>query len=650
MPFDSFDPLLAKQAQDSVAALHSIRREIENILDSYFDWFDPFSEIIQNALDAVDARRKEESKYTPKIEILIDVKNNLLSVCDNGVGLDESKFRKFLAPSFSFKGKSTRGHKGVGATYLAYGFNYIQVATKHPDFSGIGAMKNARKWINRPLNIEEENPKIEPDNTTPSNELFELVSRGTCVTVHFDKHSKPSKLSWLKASSAEQWEKILRVKTGLGAINYSKTVNCKIVVKSQTGQKSEIEIDKPRYLWPHLQSPKAKKLSEIAEKEKELFEKKGVGFTMPSTFNHLECIYGRMEPADIIKNFELSSEDKILINKYKAKVYFSYFYTAKFWRSFNDNLGIRGGQQILKPGIQLAANNMPQGEMSTIDLKRNIGRQNQMHVVCHFSNAKSDLGRKGFQEELVELVNAIAKELIEKKISKYKKYMKVTTGVAPSLLQKQKVDDWKKEFEKHETSNPLIINNPLFFQPKKTVSVTSEPTREQDVIALFNQFLSGGVIRGIDILSTNERFIYDSMFRVTMENDEDVFIHDKETNPLGVRAESVEIGFRSSPKILEYKFSLDALIEDINNGSKNTNEIDLVVVWETGNDYEGFYRLTSLLDHENLSERAYHGLTHVATNLESGQQEFNLIVLSELVNLLNDPEEAIKLQRKKYED
>lgn len=651
MTFSKFDPLTAKQAQNSVAALHSIRREIQNILDSYFNWFDPFAEIIQNALDAVDMRRRlNEKKYHPKIHIKIDIKNNLLSVCENGIGLDEDQFKKFLAPSFSFKGKSSRGHKGVGATYLAYGFNYIQVATKHPDFAGKGVMEGARAWLWKDISVDSENPQIVQDTNNAPNSMFKTLDRGTCVTVKFDEYSKPGDLAWLKAQSAGQWEKLLRIKTGLGAIQYEDKIDCIVEVVSSSGEVSKVKISKPEYLWPHKLVTKAVKLRKLREKEADLFGKKGIDFKMPSKFRNIEALYDTMKAKQILKSFDLNAEQKKLVRDFEVNIYYVYFYTSKVFAKFNEDLSIRVGQKILKSGIQLAANNMPQGDISIINLKRNIGRQNQMHVVCHFSNARSDLGRKGFQEELVDLVDGISTTLITKEIAQFSKYLKATSGAPIALEQKQKVDDWKKEFEAHETQNPLVIKGDLFFRPKKSVSVSSIPTREQDVIALFNQFLAGGVIRGIDILSTNERFIYDSMFRVVCLDDDDTYLYHKKTNPLGVELDKVLPNFRSSPKILEYKFSLDALMEDISNGTKNTNEVDLVVAWETGKDYQNNYRVDSALDPENLSIREYHGITHTATNLTNSQHEFNLIILSELIEFLNNPKKTVKVQRKKYED
>ena len=47
--------------------------------------------------------------------------------------LDEVKY--FLRPNVSFKtGTDLRGHKGVGATFLAYGYSSFSVQTKQGDF------------------------------------------------------------------------------------------------------------------------------------------------------------------------------------------------------------------------------------------------------------------------------------------------------------------------------------------------------------------------------------------------------------------------------------------------------------------------------------------------------------------------------------
>lgn len=167
MSFTPFDPLEAKNNNFNDAT-SILKREIENILSSYVGWYDPFCELIQNALDAVEARVANEKaagtadSYKPKIDIYIDLDDNSLTVTDNGIGLDQDQFKLFLAPSLSFKSGNMRGHKGVGATYLAYGFNYMRISSKAPGFEVSGRIVGARNWVkNKSVGGS---PKVEPDD------------------------------------------------------------------------------------------------------------------------------------------------------------------------------------------------------------------------------------------------------------------------------------------------------------------------------------------------------------------------------------------------------------------------------------------------------------------------------------------------------
>ncbi|MCH7948767.1 MAG: ATP-binding protein, partial [candidate division Zixibacteria bacterium] len=116
--FDKFDPLAAKQATDTEVAMNAVKREIRNILESYFGWYDPFCELIQNSLDSLEEQiSNEDEDYEPQLRIRINLKEQTVSVADNGTGLDTEKYEKFLATSYSFKKGNTRGKKGDGATY-----------------------------------------------------------------------------------------------------------------------------------------------------------------------------------------------------------------------------------------------------------------------------------------------------------------------------------------------------------------------------------------------------------------------------------------------------------------------------------------------------------------------------------------------------
>ena len=333
-------------------------------------------------------------------------------------------------------------------------------------------------------------------------------------------------------------------------------------------------------------------------------------------------------------------------------LYCGFAYSVKIFNDFNDSLNIRSKYKVITGGFQVASNNMPQGEIHQIPLTRFIGRQNQIHFVFHFDNYSPDLGRKGYSKELMDFCKSISEKITTKYLTKYRSHLRASTGTSPDIFRIKKVSDWKNEMDTHERTEPLIIKHEKFFLPTKQIGITSKPSREQDVIALFNQLIAGGVIRGIRLMSTNERFTYDGLYRVVIEKPTTHHIYDKNNNPLGIlkdKFEPEDLPFRSSPEIIEYKYSLDGLIEDIISEDKNSNDIALVVVWKTGDLYEGHYHITSLLDTDNLSERQYHGITHILTNTNSGQKEMDLIVLEELIDYLNDPAKTMKAQKQKYD-
>lgn len=655
MTFTPFDPLESKTTKISDAALGALKREIQNILSSYVGWYDPFCELIQNALDAVEARARQEvsagtsGSYQPRIDIFIDLDGNSLTVTDNGIGLDKEKFEQFLAPNFSFKSGATRGHKGVGATYVAYGFNYMRVSTRVPGFEASGRIIGARTWLN--TDGAPANPKVEPDASAIEG-AFPSIDRGVSITVRFDDATHPKRLDWIRADSADKWSKILAVKTGLGSIIEDNDVEISVRVKSQ-GKCTELLTKGTRYLWLYKYAAKTARIRDLESASKILFERYGVGRKLPDKFRNLDFLYDSWTPSEIevLIGSSLDSEDKAVIIKHKPTISVEFGYSAKQWTYFNEQLDLRSNYKVLTAGIQLAANNMPQGEAFVIPLTRNIGRQNQLHFLIHFENYSPDLGRKGFHRELTDFAKNAARYITENHLVKLRMYLKANTGVSPDLIREMKIGDWKKEMLAHELTAPLILNSEHFFKPTERVSITSAPTREQDVIALFNQLVAGGVIRGISVMSTNERFTYDGLFKVTFDLPTELYTYDSVTNPLGVPFEvSKQLqGKVTDPRVLEYKFSLDGLVEDFESQDKNINDVDLCIMWETGNLYRERYGITSLLIPENSDQRQYHGVTHILNDLETGAKHCELIVLGELIRSLNDPESTADMQREKYE-
>jgi hypothetical protein len=363
----------------------------------------------------------------------------------------------------------------------------------------------------------------------------------------------------------------------------------------------------------------------------------------------LNAVYGFWESASLLEFAEGEAARK-LVEGFNIKAYGYFGYSVKLWDQFNDTImGLRKGMRILRGGLQLATDHMPQGDLLVIPLNSNIGYQNQSHVIIHFQRADPDLGRKGFQPELRDVGEQLAVAIVNR-LKKWRHLLKTDSGASPSIVAESNLDIWIKDQETHEKTSPLKITNPNFFAPLNEVSITATPVSEQDVIVLFNQLIAGGVIRGLRLLATSSHQQYDGIYRFFVNDPLKNHVYDKALNPLGVQEMRHDKAFLSKSYVLEYKHNLDALIQEFENGEKTEGHVNLAVAWEIGEQWRKRYSVTSLLNLENLQHREFHGLTHIFRDERTGEVRFHGIILSELVGYLENVDAVQKFHREKYGD
>ena len=650
----NWDPLEENLTSELVSA--TIKRQIKNILKSYTGWFDPFSELIQNALDALEARMIRDGDFTPKLWIHIDLKQNTLSITDNGIGFSEDQFKSFLAPNVSFKKQGNRGNKGVGASYLAYGFNFLQAGTRTPDYEFIGTFQNGRMWVEDESGTEPR-PKVRQDNQA-LHSVFQQIDRGSTFTLKLvGEFIRPQRLDWLNANTANQWSAILRIKTPLGGIYFfgeeTPNIQCTLNVVDENGKKTTENLKDCKYLFPHEVFEDSLDLDEIYSAEHALMKRRKDPSKLPSKYFKRDALYKYWNTDSFVSkdgdfSNRLDDEAKKLACQYNLTCYGFFCYTLKMWEEYNNStLGLRKGVKILTGGLQLATNTMPQGDLILIPLNRNIGYQHTTHVIVHLDNADPDLGRKGFQPEIEKLAKDISTYIVSAFLERGK-HLNKATGAPLTITEKKKIHEWIRELETHEEQNPLNLTREDAFLPLMEPSITAEPKSEQDVISLFNQLLAGGVIRGIRLMATSQHNQYDGVFRFNIRKPFENYVFDKNKNPLGLKSSQ---GFQedtSKPKVLEYKYSFDALIEEFENEIKKERDIELVVAWELGENWPTRYKIISLLHYDNLQHRFFHGGTHLLKNQSTGDDAFSVIILSELIEYLNDPDSVQEYQSETY--
>jgi len=650
-----WDPLVDTSEVNEIISAAK-RRQMQNIIKSYTGYYDPISELIQNALDAVDTRTELDEKFDdPTIWIEINLKENYFTIMDNGIGFSEDELTFFLKPDISFKTKgNTRGNKGVGSSYLAYGFNHLEIGTKRQDFHFFGIIKNGREWVEDSSNATPR-PKVKPLENLPP--MLEKIEQGSIFTLKFvGQNIRPKDLSWIQADNATKWIGVLRILTPLGGIyldgNIPKT-KCIVSVISTDGKKTEESVDPCEYLYPHRVIPSSANLGEIIKTQEKLVQEgKDPLHDLQTGYKQLDGIYEVWTADSILKketsfNPQLSDRDKAILLMLNPTIYGFFSYSVNVWDYVNDKaLSLRPGGRILRGGLQMATKNMPQGGLITIPLTKSIGYQKSSHVIFSLSNADPDLGRKGFQPEVVKLASELSVAVVNH-LKKWNKLLKRDSGSPLDINADKTRYDWIQKHEEYQRNNPLKINNENFFLPMKEISILSKPLSEQDTVVLFHQLIAGGVIRGLRILATSSNEQYDGIYKVEIKEPTKNHEYDKTENPLGILPTSIRIGI-SSPYILEYKFNFDALINDFEKDEKNEKDIDLVVCWETGEKWKQQFSIIPLLHEENIKHRPFHGVTHEVKSINSDARVFYIIVLSELVDYLNDPVKAQDYQQKKY--
>lgn len=655
---DGFDPLAADDgsAGASIAAVleEASKRIVHNILKSYTGYFDLFSELLQNSLDAVQTRKQREgNNYQPKVWVAIDIPSGIVRIVDNGIGMNEREFKYCLRPSVSFKKQADlRGHKGVGATFVAYGFSFLKLQSKQQGCVLAAILRQGRQWAEDTSGTV---PRPRFEATEFNVPELSSESSGTCAEIIVGQASgeRPKNLAWLGAQNAQQWYTVLRVKTPLGGV-YLRTPPFKpkvfITVRSSEKVDTRFETDRAEYYYPHeIPDLKVQAVRDVAKALDGITGDSSTKFMkLPPDYKRLDCIYDLWDKDELLDensyfSTALDESDRLLIERHSVIVYACFLRSAKIWGELHDEVfALRKGQRIIQGGLQLASDFMVQGDLSIIPLTSTIGYQANSHVVVHFTDGDPDMGRKVFQPELKHLSEILAVRAVTT-FKRFLQHLKPDTG-AQTITPDRELHDWKKQQESHRDRFPLA-----FSYGKARIALVSTPQQEQDVIALFHELIGAKILRGFRVFGTSQNDRYDSLFFMEYLSDEEVLFQ-AASQKLGINR-GYSLPYSTEPKVLEYKYSFDSLVDDLDKEEKFAKQIDLVVCWSVGTRYKSKFYLQPLLVGDEGSSRQIFGATHQAfATGAQGSPAFEVIVLEDLLNWLQDPAGEEARQKHAYRD
>jgi hypothetical protein len=136
-----------------------------------------------------------------------------------------------------------------------------------------------------------------------------------------------------------------------------------------------------------------------------------------------------------------------------------------------------------------------------------------------------------------------------------------------------------------------------------------EPQFENDVIALFSELAARDFIRGFELLSVSSDAQYDGVVNYRFTKNKEKLIYHHKNNPLGITKPQIAVTDLLG-KNLEFKISLEHLINDFDEEVKSPQKVRFAVTWDEGDIAGSGYEIINLLDGDNYELRRFHGETH----------------------------------------
>jgi hypothetical protein len=635
---EPFEPLSTETTGQVTEYLAELKRnQVLQIIESYHHDFDHFYESIQNAVDACQRafseyeKQNRSAEYTPRVDVEINLKTNRLTVIDNGPGMSSDVVRKFFfTPYATLKNMASaatqplqRGEKGVGATFLSYGSDYVHLSTiTNGREMNCCKLEGGLSWCKKKL------PLFPLPTVKPYECHGKLLSspHGTAVELQFSEDTNIRDLSEYGRTAA-QWEAVLRLHTALGFIDpqandqFLKSLRATLTIISADGSAASTAVN-TGYFYPHLATDSNVQLSKLVRTKGQLPESQRDMNILWDSFTAdqvASVVTERMEHSKYLRSSTRQIISQIL-SQHKPEAYVAFAYSSDFWGEANDRIWGQELEGQFRHGIVFATKSQKIGEQKRIDFKFRSGDFNRFFVLLNMRDLRADIGRKSLPEEVGEFANFLANS-VQGKFVDQDDCLRPSPGPFAESLEKE-----LEEMKDRAVGLPKINLEGLHF--------TREPREEQDVVALFFDLLGMGKLRGFDVYSTHISRTYDGIGQFFLK-DISANHYDAKANPLGVASDRFQKGEVRSPSknFLEFKYTTDGLVNDVRSGYKRLQDIKWLVCWEIGEKHtnEGI-GITDITQPAQVNKRDYYGVTHLMTE---SQAKVFVVCLKKVLELLN---------------
>lgn len=510
------------------------------ILDSYHNFYDLISELVQNSVDSVRKANNVESEIT----VSFDQQNQTITVLDNGIGISEDELAYFALGNTNKSGEEeTIGEKGLGASFILGISDEFHLTT----------VKNEKKITAKCLNAHEtimggKIPEFEYEIESSSEASYCKI---TVVTGNID----------LYFNSFEHYKFTLRTRTAIG----------------NTTNLFEEEQDR-------------EKVSIIAEYTDSDGETKST--TIPFLYQHFDEVVGNDFPVFdaeyskknkkwIVDTAEIERKPRGILRlvDYERKIYLT-FAQAEIYEKYGDIVG----DERYPDDIVVSIKGCPTSVSVNKPRLGKAGYFTNFHIVIDNNSFVLDAGRKTIRREDADEVRDGIKSFFNDVVKVASHFMNTPHD---AIGEGAGLDQIKERAR--ETENLAISAIPF----------SKIPRHEQSVVGIFHEMLGAGVLKGYKTLLVSQYNTFDLLFEYTTDiknigkNPREVYLKGAGKN--NSQFKIISFG--------EFKQRLGAFCKDVDSEVKGMEHVNLVICWDSDKLPNG-WDLRKIYEEERIYEGA----------------------------------------------
>ena len=616
-----------------------LKRDLKNLLSSYSADHDVLSELLQNAVDAIQcrgSRAQHESEdgttdYTGELHITLSNRadDKFIIVSDNGIGMTMETLNQISIKGFS-QHKShgqTIGHKGVGSTFLITQTDFWQCSSKADSQpAATVSIVGARSWLN---SANTPQPKAEQHSINldqHSTKTIGFTTQGTTIRLSAQHIKLDQPYSQPIEDQCHAMMNFLACTTAVGQIHIARTpFLVSLTYVNSTGEIHQIKMlnngkkaqytpnaHEIAYPLPH-RIPTIKALDTRTIPPPNANPQRALSFNSNNSFQH-DGIFRTWDKTQLkeLRAFQesLSDENNFKDNIEQVYAFLSYS-TDVLKKQIKSQL--KNKIEILQYGLKMAPHGVPQGRKLDLKLTSNIGLERQAHIVIVTKGSQLDTGRKLLANEREQLfMQTVATQAINI-LKNFRGYLKPNNKVQSS----DDLQKWKEETKHRAEEQPNTLFDSILKSSKVTIC-----RDEQEVIVAFTSLCSSSWLNNIKIYAASGHNTYDALVKITAPLNENRQIQPDPPNS----------SVLDSLLVCEFKLGFSQLLADFDNAKKESDKINICVCWSCAKSDAEKFELGSIEPTYGQwkNEREIPGQTH----LWRGNNGHNIIYVIALENLL----------------